>query len=314
MHPDETTQTAATGERSVRYYDVEDDCSGQRLDNFLLARYKHVPKSRLYRTIRGGEVRVNSRRAKPHYRLGAGDRIRVPPLETKPKHAVRISDEDIAATGRLILHEDRELIVINKPAGRTAHAGTGHSYGLVNVLRQMRPDDDVQLGHRLDKSTSGCLAFAKSRGALLALHRAFRAREMDKQYQALVIGRWQAPGEVSQALSRGPHRQQTDDDGKAATSHFEVLRRYKGHTLVAVRLLTGRTHQIRVHAAHCGHPVAGDRKYGDFAANRVLAKIGLKRMFLHARRLAFPWAGQTLACEAPLPEELECLLKQLQRG
>lgn len=307
--PDNTTQ--ANGGRRVRYLDVGDAGDGQRLDNFLLARYKHIPKSRLYRTIRSGEVRVNSRRAKPHHRLGAGDRVRVPPLEAAPVRATPVGDGDIAALERRILHEDGELIVINKPANRAAHAGTGHNYGVVDVLRRMRPADDVQLAHRLDKSTSGCLAAAKSRGALLRLHAAFRAGEVEKRYHALVVGRWDAPGEVSQALARGPQRLHADDDGKAATSRFQVLRQCKGHTLVEVQLLTGRTHQIRVHAAHCGHPVAGDRKYGDFTANRTLAKMGLKRMFLHARRLAFQWNGKTLACEAPLPEELEALLKQL---
>ncbi|MDD9869668.1 MAG: RluA family pseudouridine synthase [Gammaproteobacteria bacterium] len=303
--------TEADGGRRVRYLKVGDAGDGQRLDNFLLARYKHIPKSRLYRTIRSGEVRVNSRRAKPHQRLGAGDRVRVPPLEAAPVRATSVGDGDIAALERRILHEDGELIVINKPANRAAHAGTGHNYGVVDVLRRMRPDDDVQLAHRLDKSTSGCLAAAKSRAALLRLHNAFRAGDVDKRYNALVIGRWDAPGEVSQALARGPQRLHADDDGKAATSRFKVLRRCKGHTLVEVRLLTGRTHQIRVHAAHCGHPVAGDRKYGNFTANRTLAKMGLKRMFLHARRLAFEWNGKTLACEAPLPDELEALLKQL---
>jgi len=304
----------ADGGRRVRYLDVGDAGDGQRLDNFLLARYRHIPKSRLYRTIRSGEVRVNSRRAKPHQRLGAGDRVRVPPLEAAPLRATPVGAADIAALERRILHEDGELIIIDKPANRAAHAGTGHNFGVVDVLRRMRPDDDVQLGHRLDKSTSGCLAAAKSRGALRRLHAVFRAGEVEKRYHALVVGRWDAPREVSQALARGPQRLRADDDGKPATSRFKVLRRCKGHTLVEVRLLTGRTHQIRVHAAHCGHPVAGDRKYGDFAANRSLAKMGLKRMFLHARRLAFEWNGKTLECEAPLPEELETLLKQLQKG
>lgn len=304
----------ADGGRRVRYLDVGDAGDGQRLDNFLLARYRHIPKSRLYRTIRSGEVRVNSRRAKPHQRLGAGDRVRVPPLEAAPLRATPVGAADIAALERRILHEDGELIIIDKPANRAAHAGTGHNFGVVDVLRRMRPDDDVQLGHRLDKSTSGCLAAAKSRGALRRLHAVFRAGEVEKRYHALVVGRWDAPREVSQALARGPQRLRADDDGKPATSRFKVLRRCKGHTLVEVRLLTGRTHQIRVHAAHCGHPVAGDRKYGDFTANRSLAKMGLKRMFLHARRLAFEWNGKTLECEAPLPEELETLLKQLQKG
>ena len=313
MRADETTRTAER-ERSVRYFDVEDAYSGQRLDNFLLARYRHVPKSRLYRTIRSGEVRVNGRRAKPRHRLGAGDRVRVPPLETRTRRTPRVSDADVAASEQLVLHEDSGLIVFDKPANTAAHAGTGHSYGVIDVLRRMRPGDDLQLAHRLDKSTSGCLAVAKSRDALRSLHQAFRAGRVEKEYRALVVGRWHATRVVSQPLARDAHLQKADDKGKTAVSHFRVLRRYKHHTLMSVRLLTGRTHQIRVHAAHYGHPVAGDRRYGDFAANRALAKCGLKRMFLHACRLSFVWNGRTLECEATLPEELRRLLNRLKRG
>ena len=312
MHADKTTRTSA-GERVVRYLEIGARNNGQRLDNFLLGLYRHVPKSRLYRTIRNGEVRVNSRRAKPHQRLGAGDRVRLPPLETRNRRPPRISDAAVAAAERLIIHEDPLLLVVDKPAHTPTHAGSGHSYGIIDVLRRMRPDDDVRLAHRLDKSTSGCLALAKSRDALLALHRALRSGRVEKEYRALVVGRWNAPSEVSQPLTRGAHGQRTDDDGKPATSRFRVLRRYRRHTLMAVRLATGRTHQIRVHAAHCGHPVAGDRRYGDFAANRALAKHGLKRAFLHACRLSLAWRGRTLTCEAPLPAELRHLLERLAR-
>ncbi len=312
MHTGKTTRTHAD-ERVVRHLEIGERNSGQRLDNFLLGLFRHVPKSRLYRTIRSGEVRVNSRRAKPYQRLGAGDRVRLPPLETRARRAPRVGDDAVAAAERLVLHEDLDLIVVDKPANTATHAGSGHSYGMIDVLRRMRPDDDVQLAHRLDKGTSGCLAFAKSRDALLALHRAFRAGQVEKEYRALVVGRWHAPAEVSQPLARGARGQRTDEDGKPAVSHFRVLRRYGRHTLMAVRLATGRTHQIRVHAARCGHPVAGDRRYGDFAANRALAKRGLKRTFLHARRLSFEWNGQRLECEAPLPKELRHLLEHLER-
>ena len=313
MHADKTPRTDAD-ERVVRHLEIGEKARGQRLDNFLLGLYRHVPKSRLYRTIRNGEVRVNSRRAKPHRRLDAGDRVRLPPLETRTRRAPRIGDDAVAAAERLVIREERDLIVIDKPANTAAHAGSGHSYGMIDVLRRMRPDDDVQLAHRLDKSTSGCLAFAKSREALLALHRAFRSGQVEKEYRALVVGRWNAPATVSLPLARDARGARTDDDGKPAVSRFRVLRRYKRHTLMAVRLVTGRTHQIRVHAAHCGHPIAGDRRYGDFAANRALAKYGLKRMFLHACRLSFRWHGRTLECEAPLPQDLRHLLERLKQG
>ena len=304
---------ADAGERSVRHLEIGERGVGQRLDNFLLRLYRDVPKSRLYRTIRNGEVRVNSRRAKPHQRLGAGDRVRLPPLATGVRCAPRIGDATVAAAARSILYEDPLLIVFDKPANVAAHAGSGHSYGVIDVVRRMRPDADVQLGHRLDKGTSGCLALAKSREALQALHRAFRSGQVQKEYRALVVGRWNAPPEVAQALARDTRGRRADDAGKPALSRFRVLRRYRRHTLMAVRPQTGRTHQIRLHAAHCGHPVAGDRRYGDFAANRALAKHGLRRMFLHARRLSLPWNGRTLECKAPLPPELWHLLERLER-
>ncbi|MGF1547184.1 MAG: RluA family pseudouridine synthase [Thiotrichales bacterium] len=319
----EGSSTALTqhGAREIR---IEADFAGQRLDNHLFRLLRDVPKSRIYRMLRNGEVRVNGGRVKPDYRVQAGDRVRLPPVRTEPRAA---RDEAIAPARQrdlsaAIIHEDPRLLALNKPAGVAVHGGTGVEYGVIEILRAARPDEPMlELAHRLDRETSGCLLLARERKALIALHELLRSHNgIDKRYLALVNGQWDGERRrVSSALQRrGPQgqvrRSASAEDGKLADSEFAPLQRFADATLMEVRIFTGRTHQIRVHAAESGHPILGDDKYGDFAANRKWRKLGLKRMFLHAARMRFtwPWGGDPIEIHAPLPDDLGAVLEHLQ--
>ncbi len=285
----------------VSWLQVGEESAAQRIDNFLIARLKGVPKSHVYRVLRSGEVRVNSGRVKPDYRLKAGDRIRIPP--------VRVSAEKPKARPAEfpIVHEDAAILVVDKPAGVAVHGGSGVSYGVIESLRAARPQAKLlELAHRLDRDTSGLLIVCKKRTALVELHRMLRDGEVEKVYMAVVKG---APDEdafeIREALhkhvtSSGERRVSVREDGKAALTRVRVVRRGE-FSLLEVRLLTGRTHQIRVHLAHAGHPIVGDEKYGDFALNKRLKK----RLLLHAARLSFrhPLSGERLKLESPLPDE-----------
>ena len=318
----EARQTApATRPPEVRRVKVDEDSAGQRLDNFLLRLLKGVPKTHVYRVIRCGEVRVNSGRAAADTRLERGDEVRVPP--------VRVADARAPAPAREfpILYEDEHLIAIDKPAGVAVHGGSGVSFGVIEQLRQARPQARfLELVHRLDKQTSGVLLLARKRSALLALQEQFRARRTDKTYATLVAGAWPASRKVIDVplhkylAGDGERRVRTvsedNSDGRRSITLVKVLRFYQGYTLLDVTIKTGRTHQIRVHLAHVGMPIVGDDKYGDFELNRELARGAgprFARMFLHARRLAFdhPASGERLALEAPLPAECVTLLAQL---
>lgn len=307
----------------ARQVEVSEDDDGQRLDNFLLRELKGVPRSAVYRLLRTGQVRVNGGRAKPDRRLEGGDRVRIPPVrieETPPKGSPSAAQRAVIADA--ILHEDRDLLVLNKPAGVAVHGGSGISFGVIEVLRALRPDGTLELAHRLDRETSGCLIVAKRRPALRKLHAAFREGLVEKRYLALVVGRWtRGTTTVNAALKRnqvqGGERIVRVDEagGKAASSRFKVIDTYADATLMEVTIDTGRTHQIRVHAAHVGHPVAGDEKYGDEAANKRLHAAGLKRMFLHASALSLPHPnGDPLAVSAPLDDELRAVLDALEGG
>ncbi len=311
---------APNGHSPVRHVEIDENRAGQRLDNFLLATFRGVPKSRIYRLVRKGEVRVNRGRAKPDYRLQAGDIVRLPPV----REAAAAEPPAPGSFGWLeerVLYEDEHLLAVNKPSGLAVHAGSGVAHGLIEALRALRPEAPMlELAHRLDHETSGCLLIAKSRPALLGLHQALKAGGISKRYLALVRGLWQGRQRtVTAALEKrergGEHMVETGEDGKAATSRFHPRTRYAeaGATLVEIELLTGRTHQARVHAAHIGHPIAGDDKYGDRDFNRELRRLGLKRLFLHAWRLDFrhPVTGCKLALEAPLAPELSALLERL---
>ncbi len=313
-----------SGSPAVRYLEIDESRAGQRLDNFLIATLKGVPRSHIYRILRKGEVRINKGRARPDYRLEPGDVVRIPPLRLSP---ARDLDPGKAADGfgwllPRILYEDDDLMVVNKPAGLAVHGGSGVSVGLIEALRGLRPETpDLELAHRLDRDTSGCLLLAKTRPAMLALHRMLRDGEMEKDYVALVAGAWRGGArEVSAALEKnrphaGEHRVEVSEEGKESTSRFIPHQRFGSATLMEIQLLTGRTHQARVHAAHLGHPIAGDDKYGDREFNRRLHKLGLRRLFLHAQRLRFthPLSGCKMDVEAPLPDELSTLLERLAR-
>ena len=305
---------------------VDEGSEGQRLDNFLIKLLKGVPKTHVYRVIRSGEVRVNKGRASADTRLALGDEIRVPP--------VRVADrsDELAAPPREfpVVFEDEHLLVIDKPAGVAVHGGSGVSFGVIEQLRQARPTAKfLELVHRLDKETSGLLMLAKKRSALLALQEQFRQRETGKTYAALVLGAWPASRKVIDVplhkflTAEGERRVRTvdehDDDGRRSITLVKVVRSFADFTLLDVTIKTGRTHQIRVHLLHEGHPIAGDEKYGDFAVNKALARGDavpghrFGRMFLHARRLRFehPASAEVIELEAPLPPECTNLIDAL---
>jgi 23S rRNA pseudouridine955/2504/2580 synthase len=305
---------------AVRLVRVDENGAGQRLDNFLIRLLKGVPKTHVYRVIRSGEVRVNKGRASADTRLEAGDEVRVPPVRTAAvDEAARA-----AVPGREfpVLLEDEHLVAIDKPAGVAVHGGSGVAFGVIEQLRRARPQARfLELVHRLDKETSGVLLVAKKRSALTALQNQFRARDAGKTYAALVAGAWADSNKVIDVplhkylTPEGERRVRATDDGRRSITLVRVARRFADYTLLDVTIKTGRTHQIRVHLAHEGHPIVGDDKYGDFALNRVVARAPLRfgRMFLHARRLAFdhPADGRRLELEAPLPQDCEDLLARL---
>ncbi|HEX5339342.1 MAG TPA: 23S rRNA pseudouridine(955/2504/2580) synthase RluC [Gammaproteobacteria bacterium] len=304
----------------VRRLSVSEDDSGQRLDNFLFRQLKGVPKGHVYRLLRTGQVRVNSRRVKPDYRLQAGDELRLPPVrQADPATPEQPRDWQRAALADAVLFEDASLLVLDKPAGMAVHGGSGQSLGVIEALRTMRPEQ-LELVHRLDRDTSGCLIVAKKRSALRALHASIREGRMEKRYLALLVGRWEGGERVVRValeknqMQGGERMVRVAAGGKAAESRFRPVSRFAGATLVEVTILTGRTHQIRVHAAHIGYPVAGDDKYGDREANKLFRSLGLKRMFLHAHMLGFahPASGEPVAASAPLDDGLRGVLDRLE--
>ena len=300
---------------SVKFVQVDEGSAGQRLDNFLLRELKGVPKTHVYRVIRAGEVRVNKGRAQADTRLALGDEVRIPPVRVAAK-----PDDAPAAPPREfpVVFEDEHLLAIDKPAGVAVHGGSGLSFGLIEQLRRARPQARfLELVHRLDRETSGVLLVAKKRSALKALQEQFRERETGKTYLALVLGQWPARKRVIDVplhkyLIEGGERRvkvvaRDDPQGLRAITLVKPRAQGADTTLLEVTIKTGRTHQIRVHLAQAGHPIAGDDKYGDFERNRQLAKAGLKRMFLHAWRLTFahPLTAETLTLESPLPSLLQ---------
>jgi 23S rRNA pseudouridine955/2504/2580 synthase len=296
---------------------IGEEAAKQRIDNYLIRTLKGVPKSHVYRILRSGEVRVNSRRVGPDYRLKEGDRVRVPPTRlARPAPApADAGSEDFA--GR-VLYEDDAVLALDKPAGRAVHGGSGISLGLVEALRRSRPQCRfLELVHRLDRDTSGVLLLAKKRSALTRLHAQLRAGTVHKVYVALVHGKWRdhrrnvrLPLE-KYLLASGERRVAVRAEGAPSHTVFTLLQALASYSLLEAELKTGRTHQIRVHLAHLGFPIAGDAKYGNYELNRRLAGLGLKRMFLHARAIALvhPQSGEPLAVEAPLPNELARFLQ-----
>jgi 23S rRNA pseudouridine955/2504/2580 synthase len=305
----------------VRHREIDTERAGQRLDNYLLGELKGVPRSHVYRLIRSGQVRVNSGRTNPSYRLQAGDKVRVPPVGVRSAAQPNATPDRLEWLEERIIYEDARLLVLDKPAGLAVHGGSGVSLGCIEALRLLRPDSkDLELAHRLDRDTSGCLLLAKRRSALRVLHELLREGQVDKRYLALVKGRWPEGTTAIDAplVTRrvgGEARVKVDESGKEARSSFRLLQRFgKTASLLEVSIDTGRTHQIRVHAAHAGHPVAGDERYGDKDFAAYLQTFGLRRMFLHAHSVAFEWpeTGEPFSASAPLPEDLKAALTELE--
>ena len=311
-----------SGARTVR---IPDDRAGQRLDNFLLGQLKGAPRSLVYKLVRSGQVRINGGRAKAERKLEVGDEVRIPPVRIEsPQDAGRLPPKSmLSALEAAIVFEDSRLLAINKPSGVASHGGSGISFGAIEAMRVLRPRDNLELVHRLDRDTSGLLVFAKKRSALTELQRLLREDHgsgIEKRYLALLVGRMpdgvmsvDAPLHVG--LRQGGERHvQVNAIGKPSISHFRALERRGGQSYCEIRIETGRTHQIRVHAQHIGHPVAGDDKYGDAAANkRLREQVGLKRLFLHASTLEFALDGgkTPYSLNAPLVPELVEVLDRL---
>ncbi|MDK9725143.1 MAG: RluA family pseudouridine synthase [Sterolibacteriaceae bacterium MAG5] len=302
---------------AVTLLEVGEEAEGQRIDNYLLRLAKGVPKSHIYRILRSGEVRVNKGRVGPEYKLASGDLIRVPPIRVA---TVSTTASAVPARDFEAVFEDEAMIVLDKPAGVAVHGGSGVSFGVIEQLRRARPQAKLlELAHRLDRETSGLLVVAKKRSALTRLHDLFREGGISKRYLALVKGRWiNRLQHVRLPLQKyltpeGERRVAVAEEGKEAHSIVRLVARWQNFSLVEVELKTGRTHQIRVHLSHLGFPLAGDDKYGDFSLNKDLQKAGLKRMFLHAAKLALPHplSGESLVFEAPLPMELKRFLERL---
>lgn len=304
----------------VRYIRITAEQAGQRIDNLLLRELKGVPKSRIYRLLRRGEVRVNGGRSDPSYKLAVGDEVRLPP--------VRVSEHDAAAPppGKRLLalleaaivYEDSTLLALNKPAGVAVHGGSGVRHGVIEGLRALRPEAPfLELVHRLDRDTSGLLLVAKQRSRLRELHELLRNQKVEKRYLALLAGSLpRGPVPVEAALDRfqagGERLMRVADSGRAARSVFRAVERFRGATLAEVRIDTGRMHQIRVHARHIGHPVIGDDKYGEREINKAFRQVGVRRLFLHASGLVLPQQdGKPLELSAPLPQDLEDVLVRL---
>jgi 23S rRNA pseudouridine955/2504/2580 synthase len=331
--------TGGESAQTVRHVAISEDDAGVRLDRFLARAYPEVPRSRLFRIVRKGEVRVNGKRADVDQRLVAGDDVRLPPVraeapgervgtrdEANPagagaaKPASRVPGSLVETIARAVIHEDERLLVINKPAGIAVHGGSGISFGVIEALRAGRPDerDSLELVHRLDRDTSGVLLVARKPAVLRALHAVLREGEgLEKRYLALVRGSWQLGRKRIDAPLRtdlrvgGERTVRVQDAGKTAISDFRPVQFFgKLATLMEVSILTGRTHQIRVHAAFAGHPVAGDPKYGDAGFNAEMTQFGLRRMFLHASSLSFTWPdrGTEFSVNAPLPPELATVI------
>ncbi|MBW8190269.1 23S rRNA pseudouridine(955/2504/2580) synthase RluC [Neiella marina] len=306
----------------VAFVTISADEAGQRIDNFLITRLKGAPKSLVYRIVRKGEVRVNKKRCKPDYKLQPDDIVRVPPvrLSDRPDPIPSAKLNKVKDLESHILYEDDHLIVLNKPSGLAVHGGSGLSFGAIEALRSLRPDARfLELVHRLDRDTSGCLLVAKKRSALRELHRMLRDKEVEKYYWCLVKGHWperrnkvNAPL-LKNTLKSGERVVRVDDQGKAALTRYKVEQRFAKATLMEAFPVTGRTHQIRVHCQAAGHPIAADSKYGDADFTKQMAEVGLQRLFLHAIRLKFkhPNTGKMMEFKAPPEAKLKSVLNAL---
>jgi len=321
-------ETNASNVPSVRRLEISLDQAGQRIDNFLITQLKGVPRSHIYRLLRRGEVRVNKGRIGPEYRLKAEDTVRIPPVrQGMEEEPARPGMAMLNLVKSRIIHEDAGLLVLNKPAGLAVHGGSGLRFGAIEVLRALRPEAPyLELVHRLDRDTSGLLMIAKRRSVLRRLHALLREGEVEKRYLLLVAGIWQGGKRNVDApllknhLQSGERMVRVDATGKTSVTCFIPLsgpppgdgtRAYPGASLLEALPITGRTHQIRVHATHAGHPVAGDEKYGDPDFNRLVRSWGINRLCLHAHRLKLEDDGRELSLEAPLDETLQAVVTAL---
>lgn len=306
----------------VQFVDIDEDMAGQRIDNFLRNQLKNIPKSMIYRIVRKGEVRVNKKRIKAEYKLKAGDLVRIPPVTIEEKTEENVPSTKLNKVSELeqcIIYEDDHLLILNKPSGTAVHGGSGLKFGAIEALRALRPDARfLELVHRIDRDTSGILLVAKKRSALRHLQAQFREKTVQKYYFALVMGEWKNSCKVVNApLLKNEVNSivRVNPNGKASETRFKVLEKFQDATLVQASPITGRTHQIRVHAQYTGHPIAWDDRYGDRRFDAYTGKVGLNRLFLHAANIKFthPGSEEKMDISAPMEKRLERALTGLRK-
>ena len=312
------TVTSPDAPHGVRQVEIGPERDGQRIDNALVTMLKGVPKSMIYRLLRTGQVRVNGKRAKPDTRLTAGDMLRIPPVRVAERPEGKgPATGQVSQVAEAIIFEDKHFLVIDKPSGVASHGGSGVSHGAIELLRAARPQDHLELVHRLDRDTSGVLVFAKTRAALIGLQAEIRAGTVTKQYLCLMVGhpskaKFDVNAPLMKSILQGGERMvRVTDNGKPSLTFFREMEQYPGARLMQATLGTGRTHQIRVHAQHIGHPLAGDPKYGDKDMNRRFKEMGLSRLFLHASHMSFEVDGRAYSFSAPMPDDLKDFLDVL---
>lgn len=312
------TVTSPDAPHGVRQVEIGPERDGQRIDNALMTMLKGVPKSMIYRILRTGQVRVNGKRAKPDTRLVAGDMLRIPPVRVAEKVEGKAPATGmVSAITDSIIFEDKHFIAIDKPSGIASHGGSGVSHGAIELLRAARPTEHIELVHRLDRDTSGVLVFAKTRAGLTGLQAAIRDGSVVKQYLCLMVGhpnkaKFSVNAPLLKSILQGGERMvRVSDNGKPSLTFFQEMEQYPGGRLMQATLGTGRTHQIRVHAAHIGHPLAGDPKYGDKEINKGMKELGLNRLFLHASHMSFELDGRSYSFSAPMPDDLKEFLDVL---
>lgn len=307
----------------VRYLTITAEASGQRIDNYLGKLHGNIPRSHIYRIIRTGQVRVNGGRIKAAYKLKKDDEVRVPPVYDSQKVKNAVPDEIVQSLEAAIVYESDDIIALNKPAGLSVHGGSGLHFGVIDALRQSRDDQRYELVHRLDRGTSGCLVVGKHLKAIRAAQDAFRERKVEKRYTALVVGRWQVDNRQvrlplqSNTLQGGERKVVASLEGKPAVSSFTTQELFSETSLMSIIIETGRTHQIRVHAANSGYAIVGDLKYGDSAINQVFRQRGFKRLYLHASELVLPGSDDgsgSLRLHAPLDAQWESQISRLRAG
>ncbi|MGC1549799.1 MAG: RluA family pseudouridine synthase [Rhodanobacter sp.] len=312
------TATSPSSPQGVRQVEIGPERDGQRIDNALMTLLKGVPKSMIYRILRTGQVRVNGKRAKPDTRLVAGDMLRIPPVRVAEKPIDQGPAPGLTAqVAEAVIFEDKHFLVIDKPSGIASHGGSGVSHGAIELLRAARPTEHLELVHRLDRDTSGVLVFAKTRAGLIGLQAEIRAGQVTKQYLCLMLGhpakaKFDVNAPLMKSVLQGGERMvRVADNGKPSLTFFREMEQYPGARLMQATLGTGRTHQIRVHAAHIGHPLAGDPKYGDREMNKRFREYGLQRLFLHASHMSFDLDGRSYSFSAPMPDDLKDFLDTL---